>query len=91
LSSAGEKRNVKALSPAGIALVVGIVGLLAVGMVILSFRGIYPIFTTIMFGALCEWIYVIVQKWRLLRYDEEIQRRMHTAGANPTDDPGLEK
>ena len=70
-------------------MMLGVYCLVAGGLIYLGFvnRGHAAAFFTAAGATLVQSIYQTVQKWRLLRYGEEIQRRMQETVTPPTIDP----
>lgn len=82
-------RIIKPRSPAAFVIVIGFYCLVAGGLIYLGIvnRGHAAEFFTAAGAILIQTIYQWVQKWRLLRYSEEIQRRMQEPVTPPTIDP----
>jgi hypothetical protein len=74
---------------AAFVMIIGFYCLVAGGLICLGFvnRGHAHIFFTAAGATLVQSIYQSVQKWRLLRYGVEIQRRMQEIVTPPTIDP----
>jgi hypothetical protein len=90
----GAQMNLRQIKPRRPAVFVPIIGaecLVAVGLLYFALvkRGNVQTVCVIAFTIFVEGIYKTLKKWRLLRYGEEVRRRMDEVVTNPTIDPRL--